>query len=355
MSKKSHNPIVGITVGDLNGIGPELILRTFEDNGLLNFCTPIIYGSAQTIIYHKKLLNIKNFNFQIIEDADKVHHNKINFINAWDDEVKIEIGTSSYQTGQAAAKAIIKAADDLVAGKLNAVVTAPINKETVQSANFNFPGHTEFFAHKSNDEQPLMLMVGESLKIAVVTGHIPLNEVSSAINKKKIVAKIKILNQSLIQDFSIERPKVAVLGLNPHAGENGILGNEEQEIINSAIEEANRQGMLAFGPFPADGFFGTCQYKQFDATLAMYHDQGLVPFKLLEFEHGVNYTAGLSIIRTSPDHGTAYSIAGKNKASLTSFIESIHLATKIFKNRAIHREMNENTLQTKIEREKERS
>ncbi len=355
----SHNsrkdlPKIGITVGDLNGIGPEIIIKSFKEDRFLNQCTPIIYASAQTMIYHKKLLQNKYFNFQLINSPEEAQPKKINLINAWNDEVKIQIGEASTTTGKTAYKALQLATEHLKEEKIDALVTAPINKKTVQQAGMDFPGHTEFLANAFDTDQELMLLVGERLKVAVVTGHIPISEVKTAVTKKKVLKAIKALHKSLTEDFAHDRPQIAVLGLNPHAGENGAIGSEEEECIIPAIEEAMRQGIHTFGPYPADGFFGTDMYTRFDGILAMYHDQGLVPFKLLEFERGVNYTAGLPAIRTSPDHGTAYSIAGKNEANEQSFVEAMYLALKIQKNRALFNELTENPLVARMEKTKDR-
>jgi 4-hydroxythreonine-4-phosphate dehydrogenase len=353
-SSKKNLPIVGITVGDLNGIGPEIIIKAFKEDRFLNKCIPIIYASAQTMIYHKKLLNNKYFNFQLIDGPEDAHPKKINLINAWTDEVKIQVGEASVATGKTAYKALQIATDHLKNGLIDAMVTAPINKKTVQQAGMDFPGHTEYIANAFDSDQQLMLLVGERLKVAVVTGHIPVAKISEELSKKKVLKALKSLNKSLIEDFASNRPQIAVLGLNPHAGENGSIGDEDQENILPAIEEANRQNISAFGPYPADGFFGTNMHHKFDAVLAMYHDQGLVPFKLLEFDTGVNFTAGLEGIRTSPDHGTAYSIAGSGNANEQSFVEAMYLALKIKANRELFAEINEDPLETKMEKTKER-
>jgi 4-hydroxythreonine-4-phosphate dehydrogenase len=353
-SSKKNLPIVGITVGDLNGIGPEIIIKAFKEDRFLNKCIPVIYASAQTMIYHKKLLNNKYFNFQLIDGPEDAHPKKINLINAWTDEVKIQVGEASVATGKTAYKALQMATDHLKNGLIDAMVTAPINKKTVQQAGMDFPGHTEYIANAFDSDQQLMLLVGERLKVAVVTGHIPVAKISEELSKKKVLKALKSLNKSLIEDFASNRPQIAVLGLNPHAGENGSIGDEDQENILPAIEEANRQGISAFGPYPADGFFGTNMHHKFDAVLAMYHDQGLIPFKLLEFDTGVNFTAGLEGIRTSPDHGTAYSIAGSGNANEQSFVEAMHLALKVKANRELFAEINENPLETKMEKTKER-
>lgn len=350
-SKKS--PILGITIGDLNGVGPEIVIDSFKEGNLMQFFTPVIYASAQTLIYHKKLIGAKNFNFQLIKSPSEVEFGKVNVINAWEGEVKIEVGTPDPSTGSAALQSIEMATQHLKEGLIDGLVTAPINKKTVQSERFQFPGHTEYLAQTFESENHLMLLVGENLKVATVTGHIPLSAVAENITKKSVLKALKALNKSLVEDFAIDGPKIAVLGLNPHAGDNGLIGLEDKESISSALEEAGRQGIKAFGPYPADGFFGICMHRDFDAVLSMYHDQGLVPFKLLEFERGVNYTAGLPVVRTSPDHGTGYNIAGKGQASNKSFIEALYLAVRILKNRAAHAESVEAPLQSRIHKLKE--
>ena len=353
-TKSKQLPKIGITIGDLNGIGPEIVLKCLMDQRFQELCIPVIYGSAQTLIYHKKLHNIKNFTFNIVESAEEAHPKKINLVNAWDYEVKIESGMPSKETGKAALDAIEKATEEILRGNLDAIVTAPINKKTVRANGFEFPGHTEYFAKASGTENYLMMLISDELKVATVTGHIPLSRVPEEVTKKAILRALKTLNASLMQDFGIEKPKIAVLGLNPHAGEEGEIGTEELEQVNSALEEAKRQDVLTFGPYPADGFFGNLMYRNFDAVLSMYHDQGLIPFKLLAFDKGVNYTAGLPFVRTSPDHGTAYSLAGKGNASETSFLEAVYAAISILRNRATDEEIHANPLEQRIERQKER-
>lgn len=352
---KQNLPKIGITIGDINGVGPEIIIKSFSEDNFLNRCTPIIYGSAHSMIFHKKLLGSRNFNFNVIEDASQAVPKKVNLINAWEEEIKITVGEANTTSGKAAYQALKAAMKDVKDGHIEILVTAPIHKKSTQKGGMDYPGHTEFLAGELDTDQQLMILAGENMKVAVVTGHISLESVADEISKKKVLKAIKALNKSLIEDFQVTRPRIAVLGLNPHAGEEGAMGDDEQESIVPALEEAERQGILAHGPYPADGFFGTRMYKEFDAVLAMYHDQGLVPFKLLEFETGVNYTAGLPIIRTSPDHGTAFKIAGKGQADEQSFTAAVHLALNIKRNRAVHQEITENPLQTKIERQKDRN
>ncbi|MDX5347623.1 MAG: 4-hydroxythreonine-4-phosphate dehydrogenase PdxA [Hymenobacteraceae bacterium] len=325
---------LGISLGDFNGIGPEVIIKTFSDNRLLNFCTPVIYGSTGIIGKYRKLLNAEHFNYQAVASAENLQYKRINIINCWEDDFAITPGKPMPESGQGALKSLQKAAEDLKAGLIDAIVTAPIDKNNIQSEAFAFPGHTEFFTSYFGAPDSLMLLVGGSLRVATLTGHIAIKEVAAAITPERLEQKLNILFKSLKQDFGIKKPRVAVLGLNPHAGEKGLLGQEEAEIIRPVIKARKEKGELIFGPYPADGFFGTQQHKKFDAILAMYHDQGLIPFKTLAFENGVNFTAGLPIVRTSPDHGTAYDIAGKNQADETSFREAVFAAIDIARKRA---------------------
>jgi len=302
---------VGITQGDINGIGLEVILKTFSEPLMFEICTPVLFSSQKTVSYHIKALGIENFNYNTIRTLETLSNTRINLFNCYDEEIAIELGNSTQLAGKYALISLQTAADALALGKIDTLVTAPINKNNIQSAQFNFAGHTEYLDNKFGKDNSLMLMLSDNLKIAVVTGHIPLNQVASAITIEKIVKKAEILNQTLLQDFSIRRPKIAILGLNPHAGDKGTIGNEEQQIIIPAINKLTEKNISAYGPYSADGFFGAATYTQFDAVLALYHDQGLIPFKTLSFNSGVNFTAGLSIVRTSPDHGTAYELAGK--------------------------------------------
>ena len=344
--------VIGITHGDINGIGYEIILKTLADNRIEEMFTPVIYGSSKVTAYHRKNLDIPNLNLTVIASAEDIHPNRINIINCISDDVKVELGQSTQEAGQAAFAALERATEDLSKGLLNALVTAPINKNNIQSDSFHFPGHTEYLQKKfGNDSSALMMLVNETIRVAVVTGHIPVKDVPSHLTKDKIVEKLNILNASLKQDFAIVRPRIAVLGLNPHAGDNGVIGNEETEIIIPAIKEAEQQGILCFGPYPSDGFFGADKYNQFDAVLAMYHDQGLIPFKTITMETGVNFTAGLPIIRTSPDHGTAYDLAGQNLASEDSFRHAVYMACDISKNRTWHAEINANPIKAEKQNE----
>lgn len=332
--KQQDIPKIGITIGDINGIGPEVIMKALSDNRLLNYMTPVIYGSTKALSYYRKSLKIDDFNYTHVKNDTEFIPKKVNVINCWEDVIDINAGVVSEETGKASFLALKRCVKDLKEGIIDAVVTAPINKLNIQNDEFKFPGHTEFFTTSFEAKDSLMFMTSQDLRIGVVTGHIPLEEVSKRITREVLTSKIDIMLHSLKIDFGINKPKVAVLGLNPHAGEEGLLGNEEQDIIRPVVEIFKNKGNLVFGPFPADGFFGQAEYKKFDAVLAMYHDQGLIPFKAIAFEHGVNYTAGLTAIRTSPDHGTAYSIAGKNVASAVSMREAIYQAYDIIKNRA---------------------
>ncbi len=327
---------IGITHGDINGIGYEVIMKSLLDGHILEICTPVVYGSPKVAAYHRKALNIENFNFNIIRNADEANEKRANIINCVDDEVRVELGKSTPVAGEAAFLALTSAVKDLKADKIQALVTAPINKYNIQSKKFNFTGHTDFLQSEFVPSETLMLMVGNLLKVGLVTDHIPIRNLNEYISKDTILAKLRILNKSLIRDFTIRRPKIAVLGLNPHAGDNGLLGNEELSEIIPAIELASKENILAFGPYPADSFFGAGNFTRFDAILAMYHDQGLIPFKTLVMDEGVNYTAGLPVVRTSPAHGTAYEITGLNKADFSSFTNAIYLARDIYFNRKMN-------------------
>jgi 4-hydroxythreonine-4-phosphate dehydrogenase len=335
---------IGISIGDVNGIGLEIIIKTLADARILDYCTPIVYGHTKVASFHRRTVQVQDLNFNVIDTPADAHPKKANLINCWEEDVKIELGVSNATGGKYALLSLQRATDDLLAGQIDALVTAPINKDNIQSETFNFPGHTEYLQQRDNAAEVLMFLVSETLKVGVVTGHIPVAQISQALSADKILAKLKLMNASLKKDFWIRKPKIAVLGLNPHAGDNGLIGSEEKEIIIPALEEARANDIMAFGPYPADGFFANGAYMQFDAVLAMYHDQGLIPFKQISFESGVNYTAGLSFVRTSPDHGTAYDIAGKNKASEVSFREALFEAIHIVKHRRETASLNENTL-----------
>jgi len=335
---------VAITQGDTNGVGYEVILKTFADPAMFELCTPIIYGSPKIAAYHRKALNLET-NFSIINSAEEARNGRLNILACFDEEVKVELGQPSEEAGLAAFKALDRAMTDYRAGLFDVLVTAPINKATIQSPSFHFPGHTEYIETSVGDgNKALMILMNESLRVALVTTHLPIKEVSKAITKEAIIEKATIFHKTLRRDFRISNPRIAVLSLNPHAGDNGLLGSEEQEVIKPAIDELENAGIQAFGPYPADGFFGSNAYDHFDGVLAMYHDQGLAPFKTIALESGVNFTAGLPIIRTSPDHGTAYDIAGQGKADENSFRQAVYTAIDVFRNRKNYDEPLENPL-----------
>lgn len=324
---------VGITHGDLNGVGYEVILKAFEDPMMFEICTPLVYGSPKVAAYHRKAIDSPT-NFCIINSASEIQEGKLNIVNCVDDEVKVELGKPTTEGGKSALDALERALEDYRHGLFDVLVTAPINKHTIQSNTFNFPGHTEYIEERVGEgHKALMVLMKDDLRIALVTGHIPVSRIASAITKDLIQEKLRIFEYSLRNDFGITKPRIAVLSLNPHAGDDGLIGIEESEIIIPALEEMKKKGMFCYGPYPADGFMGSGQYKKFDGILAMYHDQGLAPFKALAMDDGVNYTAGLPIVRTSPAHGTAYDIAGKGIASESSFRQSVYTAIDIYRNR----------------------
>ena len=327
-----HKPVIGITLGDVNGIGPEVVIKSLTDSRILNFFTPVIYGSTRVLSYYKKIMDIE-FNYSQVKEANDSISRKNNVVNCWDETLEITPGVENEIGGVASWKALQRASADLKNGFIDAIVTAPINKANIQSDEFKFPGHTEFFADLFETDDHLMFLVSDKLRVGVVSGHIPLAEVAGKITKEAISKSLTAMEKSLKFDFGISKPKIAVLGLNPHAGEDGLLGEQEEKIIKPTVMEFRKQGKLFFGPFPSDGFFGNKEYKKYDAILAMYHDQGLIPFKSLSFGTGVNFTAGLPVVRTSPDHGTAFSIAGKNQASDESMKAAIMAALDIVKNR----------------------
>jgi 4-hydroxythreonine-4-phosphate dehydrogenase len=328
-----YKPLIGITLGDFNGIGPEVIIKMLSDNRILSICTPVVYGSVKILSKYRKLMRMEEYSYFSVKSLQQVNHRKVNVFNCWEEDLEIAPGKVTEEAGRGAYLALKQATEDLKAGLIEAVVTGPINKHNIQREEFNFAGHTEFFTQTFGAKESLMLLIGDKLRVGVVTGHIPLKAVSETITQELIIAKTQVLHEALKKDFGHVKPRIAVLGLNPHAGEEGLLGDEENNIIIPAIKEMKSKNMLVFGPYPADGFFGTMQHQKFDAVLAMYHDQGLVPFKTLAFENGVNYTAGLSAVRTSPDHGTAYNIAGKNQAEESSIREALYLACDIVKTR----------------------
>ena len=339
---KSDKIIVGISIGDLNGIGIEVILKTFEDKRMLDFCTPVLFGSTKVISYHKKTLEIETV-VHGITSINQINHSKINVLNIWKEEVEIELGTATKISGDYAAKSLSSAVAHLKDKTIDVLLTAPINKENIQSETFNFPGHTEYL-EANLEGKSLMILMTDELRIGLITGHIPIAKVAESITPALIKSKVETMHASLLQDFGINKPRIAVLSLNPHCGDKGVIGAEDDEIIKPTIDEIKETGKLVYGPYAADGFFGSETYKQFDGVLATYHDQGLAPFKALSFGKGVNFTAGLNAVRTSPDHGTGYEIAGKNKANPSSFTEALFTGIKIFKTRKEYLELTHNPL-----------
>ncbi len=345
-SAKSQKKIrVAITHGDFNGISYEVIIKALRDNRLLEMFTPVIFGLSKVLAFHRKNFNFHDFNYHIINHTGQINPNKINILNLTNDQIDIDFGKSKKEAGSYAIEALERAIDSINEARADVLVTAPLNKSNIVSDSFPFAGHTGYLANKFKSSQVVMLMVYQNLRIGTVTGHIPLKDVSESITEDKIASNLAVLERSLIRDFAIAKPKIAVLGLNPHAGDDGVIGDEDKHIIYPAILKAKKQGSLVYGPFPADGFFGSGEYTKYDAVLAMYHDQGLIPFKTLAAGHGVNFTAGLPIVRTSPSHGTAYNIAGKNIASPDSMREAIYLAIDIYNNRRTFDENSANPLQ----------
>lgn len=324
---------IGITQGDINGVGYEVILKTFADPLMLELCTPIVYGSPKVAAYHRKSLDLPT-NFSIVNSASEAVSERLNVVNCTDDEVKVEFSKADAEAGKAALVALEKAVEEYKAGLIDVIVTAPINKHTIQSEEFAFPGHTEYIEQAlGNGSKALMILLKNDFRVALVTGHIPVSQIASTITKELIEEKLEIFNRSLKLDFGISAPRIAVLSLNPHAGDDGLLGTEEQTVIIPALQEMGAKGILCYGPYPADGFMGSGNFSHFDGVLAMYHDQGLAPFKALAMDEGVNFTAGLPVVRTSPAHGTAYDIAGKGIASEDSFRQAVYVAVDVFRNR----------------------
>ncbi len=337
---------IGISHGDVNGISYEVIIKTLMDKRICDICTPIIYGSPKVAAYHRKALEIEDFSPTGINSPDEARGNKVYVINCVDENIRVELGKSTESAGLASIKALNAATDALESGKIDALVTGPVNKANIQNSDFQYNGHTEFLQVRFRADEVMMLMVSDLLKVGLVAGHVPISHLSALITKELVVEKLEILSKSLLQDFGIRKPTIAVLGLNPHAGDEGLLGSEEQEVIIPAIEEAKKSNISAFGPFPADGFFGSGQFTKFDAVLAMYHDQGLAPFKALSMDEGVNFTAGLPVVRTSPAHGTAFELAGKNLASATSFRNAMYLAIDTVRHREQYKEISKDPLKS---------
>ena len=330
---------VGITHGDINGVGYEVILKTFSDPTMLELCTPIIYGSPKVAAYHRKAVDVQT-NFSIIANAHEAHPDKLSILSCTDEELKVELGRPTLEAGKAALDALEHALKDYREGLIDVLVTAPINKHTIQGETFHFPGHTEYIEERVGDGQKaLMILLKNDLRVALVTGHIPVKDIATTLTKELIMEKLSIFHRSLKQDFAIDNPRIAVFSLNPHAGDNGLIGAEEADIIIPAIKEMMAKGVQCFGPYPADGFMGSGNYQRFDGILAMYHDQGLAPFKAMAMDEGVNFTAGLPIVRTSPAHGTAYDITGNGVALEDSFRQAIYVALDVFRNRAIEKEI----------------
>ena len=329
---------VGITQGDINGIGNEVIFRTFENNEIFELCTPVVYGSPKLAAYHRKALEL-DVAYNAVERVDEIQDGKLNIINCNSDDVHIELGIATRESGEAAYQALERAVKDYQEGVIDLLVTAPINKNTIQSDDFHFPGHTEYLQERLGEgRKSLMILCSEGLRFAIATSHLPLRDVPAAITPELLEEKLTIFNQSLKEDFNIDAPKIAVLSLNPHSGDNGLLGKEEIDVIIPTIEKMSREGILCYGPFGADGFMGSGKYPAVDGILAMYHDQGLTPMKLLAMSNGVNFTAGLDAVRTSPAHGVAYDIAGKGCADENSFRQAIYTAIDIYRNRLFYNE-----------------
>jgi 4-hydroxythreonine-4-phosphate dehydrogenase len=329
----AHKPRIGITIGDLNGIGPEVIIKALADHRLFNLLTPVIYGSARVIAFYKKHLNIEEFNYTQVRNRGQYAVKTINVINCWEDQFEITPGKASKDSGKASFLALKQACADLKEGLLDGIVTAPIDKHSIHSDEFPFKGHTEYLTQFFGATESLMFLVSGQLRVALLTEHIPVKDIAASVTKERLESKLRLMEQSLKKDFGIAKPKMAILGLNPHAGDSGLIGSEDEQIIKPVINDFRNKGKLVYGPFPADGFFAAGSHNKYDGILAMYHDQGLIGFKTLAFETGVNFTAGLPIVRTSPDHGTGYAIAGKNQASESSFREAVYMATEIIKMR----------------------
>ena len=336
---------VAISHGDINGVGYEVVLKTFSDARMLEHCTPILYGSTKVAPYHKKLLapQHQEMSFSALTEARQAKDRRFNVVNIVPDEVKLDIGKSTETAGRLSRLALDRACADLKNGDVDVLVTAPINKKNIQSQDFEFTGHTEYLSSQFEGKS-LMMMVCDRIRIGIMTNHLALQDVPAAITHDLLMEKIEIMNQSLKRDFGIRMPKIAVLALDPHAGDDGVIGSQDRDVVKPAIDEAAKRGILAYGPYPSDGFFGSSEFNKFDGVLALYHDQGLIPFKLMSFTEGVNFTAGLPIVRTSPAHGTGYDIAGKDKASEHSFRRAVYLACDILKNRKEYDELNKNPL-----------
>ncbi|WP_218330542.1 4-hydroxythreonine-4-phosphate dehydrogenase PdxA [Hydrotalea lipotrueae] len=343
MSNELLKPVIGITSGDLNGIGIELIIKSLSDHRILDICIPVVFSGNKSINFYRKSLPDYNFTYNSTKDFSKLSHKQVNLFSCWEEEVAIQPGVLNATGGEYALRSLEVAVKALKDGNIHGLVTAPIHKKNIQSETFQYTGHTPYLKAQFQADDVVMMMVAENMRVAVVTEHIPVKEIAGLITRENILRKIKIMHQSLQTDFGIEKPRIAVLGLNPHAGDEGLIGTEEETIIKPAIKDA-KHNMLVFGPYSADAFFARAQYNQFDAVLAMYHDQGLIPFKSLALGEGINYTAGLPAVRTSPDHGTAFDIAGKGKADHTSFIAAIFEAIDIIRTRQGYKDARANPM-----------
>lgn len=342
--------ILGLTQGDLNGIGYEVIIKALSDARILEMCTPVIYGSSKAFGYYRKLIpETEHISTNIISSAKEAHHKRINIVNCVSDTIQIEPGQMTHDGSISAVASLQTAVEEMKKGLIDVLVTAPFNKRAVSQETFKYPGHTEYLVNEFGAKDGLMFLCADKMRVGIATNHLPISKVSGALNIDMILSKLRLMNKSLLRDFNIVRPKLAVLGLNPHSGDKGLLGNEEIDILIPAIKKANEEGILAYGPYPPDGFFSISMQYKFDAVLAMYHDQGLIPFKCLAFNSGVNFTAGLPIVRTSPDHGTAFDIAGENRANPQSLMWAIYMAIDVFNNRKRYDEMHANPLKNNIE------
>lgn len=343
-SLSEHKPVIGITCGDINGIGIEIIIKTLGDNRILDFCTPVVFANNKVFNFYRKSVPEININFTSLKDLNRINHKQVNLVNCWEEEISITPGTLTDAGGQYAVKSLTAAAQALKEGKIDGLVTAPINKKNTQSPEFNFTGHTPYLKNLFGVKDVAMFMVAENIKVALLTEHVAVKDIAAHINKENILSKLQIMHASLKKDFGVAKPKIAVLGLNPHAGDEGVIGKEDDEIIKPAVKEAKQKDIFCFGPYPADAFFARGQYEKFDGVLAMYHDQGLIPFKSLAIGEGVNYTAGMNGVRTSPDHGTAFDIAGKGKADEASFRQAVFTCIDIINNRSEFEEQRKNPL-----------
>ncbi|MDZ4810077.1 MAG: 4-hydroxythreonine-4-phosphate dehydrogenase PdxA [Bacteroidota bacterium] len=339
-----QKPVIGISCGDLNGIGIELIIKTFADHRILEHCTPVIFASNKAINFYRKSIPEVNFNYQNIKEFSRINHKQVNIFNCWEEEVAINPGELTNDGGKYAILSLQNAVASLKQKQIDGLVTAPIHKKNIQSADFNFPGHTPYLKNMFGVNDVVMMLCAGNFRVALVTEHVPVTEIGKHITKEKILSKLNIIQQSLQKDFGIDKPRIAVLGLNPHAGDEGVIGNEEETIIKPAIKEAKNNNILAVGPYSADAFFARRSFDKFDAVLAMYHDQGLIPFKALAIGEGVNYTAGLPAVRTSPDHGVAFDIAGKDKADTSSFVTAVFECIDIINRRAEYEQNRKNPL-----------